>query len=177
MSRLLIISLCAVVFLAACSTETPDVTTEQEVDTIEVEDDSMEESEDDEDDIEVEADIETEADTEVMTDEEEVADAQSAQYVTYSDGAIAEYAGSDKVIFFHASWCPACRALDAELSSQISELPEGTVVMKADYDQETELREKYGVNLQHTLVFIDDEGNTTRSNLTGADFAKLQAEL
>jgi hypothetical protein len=46
-----------------------------------------------------------------------------------------------------------------------------------DYDAEADLKQKYGVNLQHTLVFIDDEGNSTRENLTGTDLAQLKAEL
>lgn len=179
MSRLLVISLCAVVFLSACSTETPDTTTDPVVDTIEVESDVSEESdamEEEPADKEDSMDEVSEEESEEPAEESEL-EAQAATYVTYSEEAVAEYAGSNKVIFFHATWCPACRALDAELSSDISELPAGTVVMKADYDAEADLKQKYGVNLQHTLVFIDDEGNSTRANLTGADLDKLKAEL
>ena len=100
-----------------------------------------------------------------------------AQYVAYSESSLQDYQGQNKVIFFHAAWCTTCRALDAELSENISQLPEGTVVLKADYDSETDLRQKYGVNLQHTLVFIDDEGNQTKNNLIGANLDGLKAAL
>ena len=32
-------------------------------------------------------------------------------------------------------------------------------ILKLDYDSEIELKEKYGVRIQHTLVQVDNEGN------------------
>ena len=76
-------------------------------------------------------------------------------YVEYTDGAIQATAGP-KVLFFHASWCPQCRALDEQLVAQGA--PDGLTVFKVDYDTRTDLRQHYGVTLQTTVVFVDDDG-------------------
>ena len=36
--------------------------------------------------------------------------------------------------------------------------PEGLTVFKVDYDSRSDLRQKYGVTLQTTVVFVDDAG-------------------
>lgn len=76
-------------------------------------------------------------------------------YVDYSDGAI-EATPGPKVLFFHASWCPQCRALDEDLRAR--GVPDGLTVFKVDYDSRTDLRQKYGVTIQTTVVFVDDSG-------------------
>ncbi|MRG60744.1 thioredoxin [Agromyces sp. CFH 90414] len=83
-------------------------------------------------------------------------------YVEYTDGAIESTAGS-KVLFFHASWCPQCRALDEQLQAEGA--PDGLTVFKVDYDSRTDLRQKYGVTLQTTVVFVDDAGEAISSSV------------
>jgi thiol-disulfide isomerase/thioredoxin len=83
-------------------------------------------------------------------------------YVEYTDGAIETTAGQ-KVLFFHASWCPQCRSLDEELRAQGA--PDGLTVFKVDYDSRTDLRQKYGVTLQTTVVFVDDGGELISSSV------------
>lgn len=164
MPKLFILTLCATLFLAACSqTEVKDVPSEI-IDTLEVQED-IDSSESQEPEVQEDS---TQDNSEISNE---------AVYTSYTDKSLAEYAGRDKVIFFHASWCSTCKALDNELESNISQLPANTVVLKADYDSQTDLRQKYGVNLQHTLVFIDDSGEPTRPNLLQADLGKLKSEL
>ncbi len=76
-------------------------------------------------------------------------------YVDYADGAIEATAGA-KALFFHASWCPQCRALDEDLRAV--GVPDGLTVFKVDYDSRTDLRQRYGVTIQTTIVFVDDSG-------------------
>lgn len=76
-------------------------------------------------------------------------------YLDYADGAIEATAGP-KVLFFHAGWCPQCRQLDEELKADGA--PNGLTVFKVDYDSRTDLRQQYGVTLQTTVVFVDDQG-------------------
>lgn len=89
--------------------------------------------------------------------------AQSAQapgaYVDYNATVIANTSGT-KVLFFHAPWCPQCRALEADVKKQ--GVPSGVTVIKVDYDTSQALRQKYGVTLQTTLVRIDDQGNSVK---------------
>ncbi len=83
-------------------------------------------------------------------------------YVDYADGAI-EATPGPKVLFFHASWCPQCRQLDEELRAEGA--PEGLTVFKVDYDDRTDLRQRYGVTLQTTVVFVDDRGEPISSSV------------
>jgi thiol-disulfide isomerase/thioredoxin len=78
------------------------------------------------------------------------------KYIDYSPTSIAETKGT-KIIFFYAPWCPQCRALEADIKK--TGLPNNVTVMKADYDTSQELKRKYGVTIQTTLVKIDDNGN------------------
>lgn len=83
-------------------------------------------------------------------------------YLDYTDGIIEQTAGP-KALFFHASWCPNCRQLDEELLAEGA--PDGLTVFKVDYDSRTDLRQKYGVTLQTTVVFVDDAGEAISSSV------------
>ncbi|BDZ54622.1 thioredoxin [Agromyces marinus] len=94
---------------------------------------------------------------------EDAADAPAeGAYLDYTDGAIEATAGP-KALFFHASWCPKCRALDEDLKAQGA--PDGLTVFKVDYDSRTDLRQEYGVTLQTTIVFVDDAGEMISSTV------------
>ncbi len=84
---------------------------------------------------------------------------QLGSYVGYSADIISKASGI-KILFFHAPWCPQCRALDASIKS--STLPENVTIIKVDYDTNQALRKKYGVTLQTSLVRVDDSGNLVK---------------
>lgn len=88
------------------------------------------------------------------------ADAVKGKYVEYTEETFASTAGT-KWLFFHALWCPQCRALDESIRA--SELPDGLTIFKVDYDSNQPLRAKYGVTLQTTVVKTDEKGNKTGS--------------
>ncbi|MGS0562789.1 thioredoxin family protein [Microbacterium aurugineum] len=92
--------------------------------------------------------------------DEEPDPAQDGAYLDYVDGVIEATAGA-KVLFFHASWCPQCRALDEELNREGA--PDGLTVFKVDYDDRGDLRQKYGVTLQTTVVYVGDDGEALAS--------------
>lgn len=64
--------------------------------------------------------------------------------------------GTKVVYFFHASWCPTCRATEQAIARD--GIPAGLTVVKVDYDSETDLRKEYGVTTQHTFVQVDPAG-------------------
>jgi thiol-disulfide isomerase/thioredoxin len=80
-------------------------------------------------------------------------------YEAYSADKLARAEIGDVVLFFHASWCPSCRGLNANIESNLKSIPEGVSILKLNYDTETELKKKYGVTTQHTLVQVDANGN------------------
>ena len=104
-------------------------------------------------------------------------DAQMAKsagmYAPYSADKLVLAKENKVVIFFHAGWCPTCRALDAEITSK--GVKEGYVILKADYDSSRELKAKYGVTSQHTLVQVNTAG-ASLGKWTGGDLAGIYAK-
>ncbi len=63
---------------------------------------------------------------------------------------------SNKVIlFFHASWCPTCKLADGNLQEDIDFIPRNVYFLKVDYDDSSDLKDRYGVVNQHTFVQVD----------------------
>lgn len=77
-------------------------------------------------------------------------------YIDYSQESLASAEGQ-RVLFFHAPWCSQCRALESDIKEQ--GVPEGFTILKVDYDSSKDLRQKYGVTLQTSLVKIDANGD------------------
>lgn len=92
--------------------------------------------------------------------------AQAGAYVEYRDGIIAETAGT-KALFFHAPWCPQCRALEESILS--GDIPDDLTIIKVDFDTATALRQQYGVTIQTTIVYVDDDGAALASEVLYSD--------
>ena len=86
-------------------------------------------------------------------------------YIAYSEAAakVAAMEG-EAVIFFHAGWCPTCRSLDKRINSEKNKIPASVTILRADYDAEDDLKRKYGVTSQHTLVLVDENLNGVKIN-------------
>lgn len=82
----------------------------------------------------------------------------AGRYVDLADYASdpASFEGDTVVLFFAAPWCPTCRETDENLTAE--GVPAGLTVVRTDYDTETDLRQKYGVTVQHTFVQVDEMG-------------------
>ena len=91
---------------------------------------------------------------------EEMATA-AGSFITLADyeGDKDTYAGNDVVLFFNASWCSTCKEARENLEADPAAIPAGLTIVKVDFDDSDELRQKYGVTVQHTFVQIDSDGN------------------
>lgn len=109
------------------------------------------------------ATIEKETTKEGEAMEKEAVMSKHGSYVTLADynSDPSKYSDSKKVYFFHASWCPICQKIDKEITADTTKVPAGVTIIKTDFDSSTELRKKYGVNTQYTLVQVDASGNET----------------
>ena len=90
----------------------------------------------------------------------------AGSYEAYSPEKLAKAETGDVVLFFHADWCPSCRGLESDINANLGNIPDGVHILKLDYDTETDLKKKYGVVRQHTLVQVDESGNAIKT-LTG----------
>lgn len=77
-------------------------------------------------------------------------------YITYTEQALQQAEGQ-KVLFFHAAWCQECRSIEAGIEAEGA--PEGYTILKVDYDNNHDLRVKYGVKSQATFVKLDENNN------------------
>lgn len=98
-------------------------------------------------------------------------------YEAYSADKLARAETGDVVLFFHASWCPSCRGLNSNIESNLKSIPEGVTILKTDYDKETELKKKYGVTYQHTLVQVDKDGNLIKKWSGGGTLNNLLSQI
>lgn len=98
-------------------------------------------------------------------------------YEAYSTEKIAMAATGDVVLFFHASWCPSCRMLSGNITKNLASIPDGVTILKTDYDKETELKKKYGVTSQHTLVQVDKDGTMIKKWSGGSKLENLLSQI
>jgi thiol-disulfide isomerase/thioredoxin len=91
-------------------------------------------------------------------------------YTQYSVNALAQNPTGTNIIFFHAPWCPTCKAGEADINANLDKIPEGFQILKTDFDTSTALRQKYGVTSQSTFVKVDKDGNKLSM---GNGFTKL----
>lgn len=63
------------------------------------------------------------------------------------------------VIYFHAEWCPNCKATMVNLRGRWNEVKPGLTLVLADYDAETELKTVYGVTYQNSFVQVAKDGS------------------
>lgn len=82
--------------------------------------------------------------------------------------------GTAVVYFFHAPWCPDCRATEEAIDAE--GVPAGLTVVKVDFDSETDLRREYGVTQQHTFVQVGPDGEQLAKWTGSRDGAEIKAK-
>ncbi len=93
-----------------------------------------------------------------MMEEAEAMMETSGVYEAYAPEKLAMAASGDVVLFFRASWCPTCRALDTDIRANLSDIPAGLTILDVNYDDATALKQRYGVTYQHTFVQVASDG-------------------
>lgn len=102
--------------------------------------------------------------------------ASAGVYTSYDASKVASTEG-DILLFFHASWCPQCRAIEQSIYD--NGLPSGVTVYKVDYDTNQALRQQYGVTLQTTFVKVNRQGEKLASYVAYNEptFSAVKREL
>ena len=103
---------------------------------------------------------------------------KAGSYEAYAPEKVAlASATHDVVLFFRASWCPICRALDADIKANLSKIPESLAILDVNYDNSTALKQKYGVTYQHTFVQVDKDGNLIKKWSGSPTLSSLVSEV
>ena len=83
----------------------------------------------------------------------------------------------DVVLFFRASWCPTCRAVDSDIKANLSKIPGSLTILDVNYDNSASLKQKYGVTYQHTFVQVDKDRNLIKKWSGSPTLSALVAEV
>ncbi|MEO3998752.1 thioredoxin family protein [Mesorhizobium sp. CAU 1732] len=62
------------------------------------------------------------------------------------------------ILYFHAEWCPTCKAAMVNFRGRWGEVQPGITLVIADYDREIELKTTYGVTYQNSYVQVGSDG-------------------
>lgn len=82
----------------------------------------------------------------------------SIRYIDYSKSLFDQMFEKKRVYFFHANWCPTCKAANEEFMQNSDKIPFDVILFKTDYDVEKDLKSQYGITYQHTFVYVDSQG-------------------
>ncbi|MGB2110608.1 MAG: thioredoxin domain-containing protein [Patescibacteria group bacterium] len=97
------------------------------------------------------------------------------QYVDYSQNELNNSNEEFLILFFHAAWCPSCKAFEEKILSE--EIPENIKFLKVDYDSQAELRKKYNVVSQTTFVLVNSDGELRKRWIGSRDLQDILTQF
>jgi thiol-disulfide isomerase/thioredoxin len=91
-------------------------------------------------------------------------DSMRGNYVSYQnyEQEVEKYQDSKVVMFFNAAWCSTCKIARDNFESSLDQIPSDLTIVLVDFDNSDDLRKKYGITVQHTLVQIDANGESLK---------------
>lgn len=102
---------------------------------------------------------------------------KNGEYRDYDPSLLSRADSGDVVLFFHAGWCPTCKTLDTAIKAEVSNIPSDVTILKVDYDNSSDLKKKYAVTYQHTLVQVDAQANQLNKWNGGSDLSSILSKL
>lgn len=95
-------------------------------------------------------------------------------YLDYSEENLssAQKKGMPVLFFAATMWCQTCQILEKEIKERYNSLPPSATILKVDYDNDKEMKRKWRVTTQHTLIRLDSNGNEV-NRWIGGDFDAL----
>ena len=81
---------------------------------------------------------------------------QANDFKLYTAEAVTAAMGEGKTVllFFHAPWCPVCKAQEPKVKSHLNGAHKNVVAFKVDYDSNVTLRKELEVDKQSTLILF-----------------------
>ena len=85
-------------------------------------------------------------------------------FMPFTKEAFAQATASGKttLVFFHAPWCPICKAQEPKVLAHLNGDAKDVVAFKADYDSNADLRKEMKVEKQSTLILYDGTKEVAR---------------
>lgn len=84
----------------------------------------------------------------------------STSFEEYTPESVSSATADETVVlFFHATWCSTCKLLADDIAVNADSIPDDVRILLVDFDTATDLKQRHGVTLQHTLVQVDANGD------------------
>ncbi len=77
--------------------------------------------------------------------------------------------GKTTLVFFHAPWCPVCKAQEPKVLAHLNGDAKDVVAFKVDYDTNMDLRKEMNVEKQSTLILYKGSKEVARLSYKSDD--------
>lgn len=77
--------------------------------------------------------------------------------------------GKTTLVFFHAPWCPVCKAQEPKVLAHLNGDAKDVVALKVDYDTNMDLRKEMNVEKQSTLILYSGAKEIARVSYKSDD--------
>ena len=77
--------------------------------------------------------------------------------------------GKTTLVFFHAPWCPVCKAQEPKVLAHLQTDAKEVVALKVDYDSNPALRKEMNVTKQSTLILFRGKSEIARISYVSDD--------
>ena len=96
---------------------------------------------------------------------------QTNDFKPYTAEAVKAAMGEGKttLLFFHAPWCPVCKAQEPKVKAQLGGAHKDVVAFKVDFDSNVALRKELKVDKQSTLILYQGMQEVARLSYKSDD--------
>ena len=96
---------------------------------------------------------------------------QRNDFKPYTAEAVKAAMGEGKItlLFFHAPWCPVCKAQEPKVKAHLNGAHKNVVAFKVDYDSNMALRTELKVDKQSTLILYQGMKEVARLSYKSDD--------
>ena len=87
----------------------------------------------------------------------------AGDYIDYDQTTFQNQSQNNRWLYFHADWCPICNQLEKDIKANLSQIPDNTIIFKVDYDKYQDLKKRYLITQQTTIVAVDNQGQAVET--------------